>query len=1244
MNFKYSALALLVSSVAVSANDADQGVDVSALSATQSQQVGRQDSDKVLHHAQEKLNGVYIVRLNHKSGLDKSFAALGNNRKSIVSKIDAEQSAFISAMKAIDGNAIVLKKARLVDNSLHVQMNAEAAASLASHEHVKEILATTMAADYSAEHAYKAYPDLEVKDAGGAITVAIIGNGIDYTHASLGGSGTAEAYDMAWRNRSNAWDGFPTTTVIGGMDFSAGFEGFHTIDYNPIENKDDQNLELGWYPSGTAQAALVLEQAPEAKILAYKTLDWAWDYFYAALDFIVDPNQDGDVSDRPHIVVVNSFGNAAFYQSEGSGGSHATFQIEHLRRLSGIGTLVVSSAGTHYYDSLFNVSWNGASPEALTVGSVAMDDNLATLSPFTPAGPVRGSMSLKPEVVAPAEKLSGALVGTGTETGELDGTGGYAAAYTAGVAARAWAKNPRLSALEIKALVANTANSANVVGQSTVVEVGDVQVEINNVAEVPFMGSGLVDGMKAEQAKSVLWETSNYQPNLSFGFVETGSSASVTKFVTLKNLTDDVQSYKLSNQYYGDKQSNAAVSLSYPPMVSVPARSSVEFAVTLTVSADALGAWPISKSDEYSIENWMKATINGQLMFENQTAEDDAKLSMPWQVFPKSDVPFSRENLNTRSSLPFPAEDWINKVYESGFWVEAKNIDITNQSTSEQTYFAMPMIFSRVTRDQGKLNEQGNHIKETGASVYPNEMCASGQQLSVAVKMFDRFDLPQAEHFDKAGAVLTYFTIYNKEIADQYYDDPLGLDMNAPEESQLAFFQVVMNGKGQVITEFIDFSQEFEWWNPTKRYTQTSLDTYVAPGGDTVVVNACIDELYHHDFDSVDDWNELLGWQFATDRDAQTPVDGNVIRYNPVLHGDFRQEIIDHTGEPGYPNWWDGPCAPRSWNPDYCIEEATTFIATNAGIAALPADDDFVDSDLAWSKMVTLAPGESARVVGTVTASCNPNIVSIGNWETHPDCPPGVMYFNTDGGDASYLTIYTSSDKTPVTNQAFSVYENAQNGDVIGTIERDSIDLFYNSDSNLGDMFLLNTLPGQPFAVSTAGEITVINAEALDYENQHQYVLEVQVDHINRASDNVKVTINVHNVNDIAPKQVKEIANIEWQINESISHSIAGSFVDSEGDGVAYYATNLPTGVSLSPSGVFSGSPTASGQYNATIIASDGQNHVELPITFSIVSNPSAAPAPADDFVDDNDSSGSTAPALLVGLLLLLGMRRSVKG
>ncbi|WP_198134296.1 S8 family serine peptidase [Shewanella amazonensis] len=1206
-----------------------------------------------------ELKGIYILQLSEKSALDKSYAALGDKRSSVLSKIDAQQNRIIAAIYALDTEAVIVQKVRIVDNAIHVQMTHAAANALADNDEIASIVETSAQPNLTQADEFKPYPFLTVKDPGDSVTVAIIGNGVDYTHKDLGGAGTPEAYEQAWKNNHNAWDGFPTDTVIGGLDFSANYEGYHTVDYNPIENQDDEaaSNHTYHYPSGTAQAALVLKQAPEAKILAYKTLDYDWNYFYAALDVVVDPNQDGDFSDRPDIVLINSFGGGAFYQKKGSGTSYETLQIDHIRRLAGLGSLIVAPAGTFYLDSYYSMAPLGATPEALTVGSVRMEQDALYLSSFTPAGPTRGDTLLKPDVVALAEGFDGALVGTGDKSGELAQTTAYAAANAAGIAARVWQRERNLSALEVKALVANTAIADGISGiKETVVEQA-FSIDVTKVAEVPFMGTGMVNADNIDKAKSVLWETGSYQPSLAFGFIEAASTVSQTRNVTLKNLTAEPQTYRLAATKNGVKDNNAAVELIFPESVSVPGNSAITFPVTLTVNDKLLSPFPMKKSSDFTIEKWAEASVNGYLTFTNENSEaNDSLLKMAWLVLPKKATPFEKSNATLSSSTSYQSDEFKQKLSSAGSYAESSKIDITNTSASDRTLITMPLMHYKHQRSEAKTNLQGHIIKSLGATIYDidTQQCASGKALGVSIEMFDPFELAMAEHRDRF-AVLTHFRIYSESFSDANGDDPAYAEQIAQDEDKLAYMMIELDDNGKPVTTYVDMSIQYDPWNPYARYKQSTLDTFVSPGGKIAVSNICMDALYREQYPDLTSWNKKLGWQFGTDRDAVSTATDQMLRFNPILNGEYSEQIIDHTGEDGYPNWWDFNCQATQWNPNNCIERSVKFLASSSASALLPDDvapKAVVEQELTWSPMTTIPAGKTARVAAAMTMQCDPNVISSGNWVIDKDCPPGVAIFELDNNQIAKFPTTETDDVSTLDGQSFSVYENAANGTVVGQIKTVSPRFFASDDLNKAEMFLLNALPGTPFAVSTTGEITVINTDALDYESLNKsYVLEIQVDHVNRTSELVNVTIDVTNNNDMAPQQIASLSVIEGTQGTSLTANISKAFIDIEGDGISFISNELPDGLLISRAGEISGIPVVSGEFSSNVTVTDGINQMQTSISFSIASNSSSAPTqppvssePAQTIDKDAGSAGGSFGFLMsLFAALALAARRTRK-
>lgn len=1244
MIFKSSTVALVVSSaLAFSVNASESNFsseNPSANGLASSLSASASDTRTAFRQIVED-SGVYLLSLSQKSALDASYAHLGDNRSTVVTAIEKQQNSVLKKIRSLDSASILIGKVRLTGNEISVQMSHEAAEQLKDDTNILKVELLSENASFNTDDEFKGLPFLKVKDPGDSVTVAIVGNGIDYTHAALGGAGTPEAYAQAWANRSNAWDGFPTNTVIGGLDFSASEEGYHSLDYNPIENANDANVASGNVPSGTTIASEILKQAPDAKILSYKTYDWASAYFIQVLDVIVDPNQDGDISDRPDVIVLNSYGNAGFYVEDDTQGSAATREIGLIRRLSASGSLVVMGAGQTNFNYYFNLAWRGAAPEALTVGSVKMEGDNITLSEFTPAGPTRGTHQLKPEVVAPAENVIGPVVGSGDGEMPYASHSTYAAAYAAGTVAKILANYPQLSPLEAKALVANTAIADGIKGATTYNE--EAEREITNVAEVSFMGTGLVNGEIATTADAVVWDSENYHPGLAFGFVEASSSASVTRDITIRNLTDEVQTYSLSTMTNGEKANNAAISFIVPETINVPANHSLTFNITMMVDGSKVAASQILATNDFTIENYTKENVNGYLVFDNAD-ENSAQLKMPWQVFPKNAKPLTRSNY--LSGYPTPFTEWDQRVMEERSFALTYAMDFTNDSNVDKALYSIPRMHAVDFIDSVKEGGQGHMIKNIGANINPDARCESGQKLSVAVQMFDNWDLPMAEHFDKAGHLLTFFSVYTEEYTDSKNGDARAIasDEMRDDNTTLAYIEVLMDENGKPQVEFVDFDQEYEWWNPRKRFVTSSIETDVSIGNDTVVANACIDELYHDDIQSIDAWDGQLGWQFATDRDAKAGPDEQVLRFNPVIMGHSFTEIIDHTGSPDYPPFQFRPCDPNDtdWmgNPlpdDYCIEVKNTFVANNAALSQLSVEGEAST----WSNQVALAPSETARLALSTTYECDNQLGGIGgSIRLSEHCPPGIMIFELGSDNKLFSSVQFADSFGIKKEQAFSVYEGAENGTVIGTLEDES-ELLFIGDEYIGDIYLVNAIPGTPFSVGTDGIIKVANSAALDYEVTKSYTLKVHVDYVNHDSQLVDVTIHINNRNDVAPEATQQLAKISTKAGQAIETSIASAFVDVEGDGITFSSDNLPSGVAISKAGTITGSINTAGDYQANILATDGVNTTSANVNFSVAATQATTePAPV---VDESTSSGGSTSSLFILLASLALFNRRAR-
>ena len=200
--------------------------------------------------------------------------------------------------------------------------------------------------------------------------------------------------------------------------------------------------------------------APEASLVALKIFGCAGTttYLTQAIDYALDPNGDGDTSDRLVDVLNISIGSPF--------GGDSDPDAVAVDRAARAGVVVVVSAGginavsSTSGDVFYAVSSPATSPLAIAVGASA-EDATATppatrVAPFSPRGPSQGSGSLKPDIVAPGVNIVAAAAGSGNGAMAMTGTS-TAAPQVSGAAALLLQLHPGLSPAQVKAALVNTA-------------------------------------------------------------------------------------------------------------------------------------------------------------------------------------------------------------------------------------------------------------------------------------------------------------------------------------------------------------------------------------------------------------------------------------------------------------------------------------------------------------------------------------------------------------------------------------------------------------------------------------------------------------------------------------------------------------------------------------------------------------------------------------------------------------------
>lgn len=247
---------------------------------------------------------------------------------------------------------------------------------------------------------------------GEGVKIGIIDTGIDYTHADFGGSGNVSDYEG---NDPTVIESgtFPTAKVRGGYDFAG--RTYDADDSASVPEPDADPLDYnghGSHVAGTAAGVGVSGSvgsgvAPGADLYALKVFGdeaGSTDLTSLAIEWAMDPNSDGDMSD--HLDIINMSLGSPFGEPDDPSAISSN-------NAAAVGIIVVTSAGNEG-NVPYIVGAPGTASSAISVAANSPGGRLTSrfrvLSPASVAGTYSSLEGAGPVTFEETGSITGAVV------------------------------------------------------------------------------------------------------------------------------------------------------------------------------------------------------------------------------------------------------------------------------------------------------------------------------------------------------------------------------------------------------------------------------------------------------------------------------------------------------------------------------------------------------------------------------------------------------------------------------------------------------------------------------------------------------------------------------------------------------------------------------------------------------------------------------------------------------------------
>lgn len=326
----------------------------------------------------KKEPSAYMIVLRATTAVDAQVAGTyqQSSHREITANIEQLQDTMTIELNSLDFDAKVIGKTKILAPTLIVQATPEALAKIAKDSRVAKVLPMF---DYdlhvaaSSEYINAKPLIVDGVASGKGQRVAVLDTGIDYTHKAFGGPGTVEAYNEAQADPATVT--WPQGIVQGGYDFIRN-------DADPIEHDPAVVIPDVDEPTshGTSSSNSVNGIAPDVELYVYSVCGGGCPSAAqaAALEAAMDPNGDGNISDR--VDVMNMSLGGEFGDTYTGGGTQYLIQ-----RAVDLGVNMVISAGNDG-DNPFRIGGPSTTPNALSVGAMTHPTVQVSIATGTVAG------------------------------------------------------------------------------------------------------------------------------------------------------------------------------------------------------------------------------------------------------------------------------------------------------------------------------------------------------------------------------------------------------------------------------------------------------------------------------------------------------------------------------------------------------------------------------------------------------------------------------------------------------------------------------------------------------------------------------------------------------------------------------------------------------------------------------------------------------------------------------------------